>query len=90
MFRNPYADGLIVILVLLLIFGPKRLPSLGRSLGHGLREFRESITGESKSTESGGPAELTESSTGSAADVAPAGSAADREAAEVQPSERRP
>lgn len=45
MFRNPYADGLIVLVIVLLFFGPKRLPSLGRSLGQGLREFKDSITG---------------------------------------------
>jgi len=38
----------LVILVLLLVFGSKRLPTLGRSLGTGMREFKESITGESK------------------------------------------
>jgi len=32
-------------LVLLLIFGPKRLPEMGRSLGHGMREFKDSVTG---------------------------------------------
>jgi sec-independent protein translocase protein TatA len=47
MFRNPYADGIIVLVILLLFFGPKRLPTLGRSLGTGLREFKTSITGES-------------------------------------------
>jgi sec-independent protein translocase protein TatA len=39
-------QGLIIILVVLLvIFGPKRLPEMGRSLGRGMREFKESITG---------------------------------------------
>jgi sec-independent protein translocase protein TatA len=51
MFRNPTADLLVVLLIVLLIFGPKRLPGLGKSLGHGLREFKESITGESKDDE---------------------------------------
>ena len=38
--------GLVVILVVaLLIFGPKRLPEIGRSLGNGMREFKDSITG---------------------------------------------
>jgi sec-independent protein translocase protein TatA len=36
---------LIVLFVVLLILGPKRLPRLGRSLGGGLREFRDSIRG---------------------------------------------
>lgn len=41
----------LVIVVLLVIFGPKRLPSLGKSLGTGMREFKESITGEDKHRE---------------------------------------
>jgi sec-independent protein translocase protein TatA len=40
-------QGLIVILlVLLVVFGPKRLPELGRSLGRGMREFKDSVTGD--------------------------------------------
>lgn len=39
---------LIVLAILLLIFGPKRLPSLGRQLGGGMREFKDSITGRTK------------------------------------------
>ncbi|MGH7188179.1 MAG: twin-arginine translocase TatA/TatE family subunit [Acetobacteraceae bacterium] len=37
---------IILGLVLLLIFGPKRLPEMGRSLGHGMREFKNSVAGE--------------------------------------------
>ena len=36
----------IVFVIVLLIFGPKRLPGLGRQLGTGMREFKESITGK--------------------------------------------
>ena len=36
---------IIVLVVVLLIFGPKRLPDLGRSLGSGMREFKDSVTG---------------------------------------------
>lgn len=35
---------IVVLVVALLIFGPKRLPDLGRSLGRGMREFKESVT----------------------------------------------
>ena len=35
----------IVLVIVLLIFGPKRLPGLGRSLGSGMKEFRDSVTG---------------------------------------------
>jgi sec-independent protein translocase protein TatA len=38
----------IVLVIVLLIFGPKRLPGLGRQLGSGMREFKDSITGTSK------------------------------------------
>ena len=36
----------IVVIVALLIFGPKKLPELGSSLGRGMREFKSSISGE--------------------------------------------
>ena len=38
----------IVLVIVLLIFGPKRLPGLGKQLGTGMREFKESITGKDK------------------------------------------
>jgi sec-independent protein translocase protein TatA len=38
----------IVLLIVLVIFGPKRLPGIGRQLGTGMREFKDSITGKSK------------------------------------------
>jgi sec-independent protein translocase protein TatA len=36
----------IVLIIVLIIFGPKRLPELGRSMGRGIREFRGSISGD--------------------------------------------
>jgi sec-independent protein translocase protein TatA len=36
----------IVLLIVLIIFGPKRLPGLGKQLGTGMREFKDSITGK--------------------------------------------
>ncbi len=38
----------IVLVIVLIIFGPKRLPDLGRSLGRGMREFKDSVTGKDK------------------------------------------
>ena len=38
----------IVLVIALLVFGPKRLPELGSSLGKGMREFKDSITGNNK------------------------------------------
>jgi sec-independent protein translocase protein TatA len=40
---------LVLLAILLLVFGAKRLPEMGRSLGAGLRGFKESITGEPSS-----------------------------------------
>ena len=36
----------IVLIIALVVFGPKRLPDLGHSLGKGIREFKGSVTGE--------------------------------------------
>jgi len=37
---------IIVLVIVLIVFGPKKLPGLGRSLGSGMREFKDSITGK--------------------------------------------
>ena len=36
----------VVLIIVLIIFGPKRLPELGQSMGRGIREFKNSISGE--------------------------------------------
>ena len=41
-------EVLLVLAIVLIIFGPKRLPALGRSLGSGMRNFKESISGKDK------------------------------------------
>jgi sec-independent protein translocase protein TatA len=49
----PFTSGIgvteliIVLVIVLLIFGPKRLPGMGKALGSGMREFKDSITGKS-------------------------------------------
>jgi sec-independent protein translocase protein TatA len=50
---------IIVLVIVLLIFGAKRLPEVGRGLGHGMREFKDSVTGKSTDDE---PKELSSSS----------------------------
>ena len=35
---------LVLLVVLLLVFGPKRLPELGRQLGHGIRDFKDAVS----------------------------------------------
>ena len=48
----------IVIVIVLLLFGSRRLPEMGRSLGDGMREFKDGITGKSKPDDSDEPAKL--------------------------------
>jgi sec-independent protein translocase protein TatA len=43
-----FPELLLLGLVVLLVFGPKRLPEMGRSLGRGMREFKSSVTGPDK------------------------------------------
>ncbi len=49
-------EMLILLLVLLLVFGPKRLPEMGRHLGKGMREFKDSVTGMVDGDETASPA----------------------------------
>ena len=48
---------IIIMVVLLLLFGAKRLPEMGRSVGRGMREFKDAVTGDEKSPAE--PAELS-------------------------------
>jgi sec-independent protein translocase protein TatA len=42
---------LVVLIIALVVFGPKRLPELGQSVGKGIREFRGSLSGEHQETD---------------------------------------
>jgi sec-independent protein translocase protein TatA len=58
----------IILLIVLIVFGPKRLPGLGRQLGSGMREFKDSITGKDRDDDEerdafGEPAERSPRST---------------------------
>ena len=84
MFRNPTTDLIVVLVIVLLIFGPKRLPGLGKQLGTGLREFKESITGENKHEDEEQRPEIA-----AAASTPPATpTSSERESAEVGPQSR--
>ncbi|MEA2376070.1 MAG: sec-independent protein translocase protein TatA [Thermoleophilaceae bacterium] len=37
---------IVVLAIALLVLGPKRLPGAGRSIGHGMREFKDAVTGD--------------------------------------------
>ena len=48
---------IVLLVVALLVFGPKRLPEMGRSIGKGMREFKNSVSG--KDDDDDAPVELT-------------------------------
>lgn len=53
-----WQEILVILLIVLLLFGAKRLPELARSLGHGIREFRKSvkeITEDTRDNDTGSP-----------------------------------
>ncbi len=51
-----WPELVIVLVIVLVIFGAKRLPEIGKSLGSGMREFKDSITGKSHDDEPPAPA----------------------------------
>jgi sec-independent protein translocase protein TatA len=68
----------IVLVIALVVFGPKRLPELGNGLGRGMREFKETVTGEKKGDDG---AELTAAQSqppGADASAGPEATQADR------------
>jgi len=40
-----FPEIMVMVVIVLLVFGPKRLPEMGRSMGKGFREFKDSISG---------------------------------------------
>ncbi len=63
-FGLSFPELLIILVAVLLIFGAKRLPEMGRSLGKGMREFKDAVTtsDEPVTTPSAPPAELSPAS----------------------------
>jgi sec-independent protein translocase protein TatA len=70
---NPVHIAFIVV-ILLLVFGAKRLPEIGRSLGSGMREFKDSLSGDSKPTLTAAAQPPSQESAGSSADGRPSNS----------------
>ncbi len=51
---------IIILAIALIVLGPKKLPEVGRSVGRGMREFKESLSGESSHEDDERPAIKTE------------------------------
>jgi sec-independent protein translocase protein TatA len=47
-FNIGFPELIVVLVIALIVLGPKKLPDFGRSLGNGMREFKDSISGVSK------------------------------------------
>jgi sec-independent protein translocase protein TatA len=85
MFRNPTTDLVVILLIVLLIFGPKRLPGLGKQLGQGIRDFKDSIGGHDDGDDVERPAIAPSTATpvSPAAPEATPATTAERESTEV-------
>ena len=60
MFASPWKDAVIVLVIVLLFFGPKRLPALSRAIGESVKEFKGGIThGEGSDEKSELPSNTT-------------------------------
>ncbi len=78
---------IIVLVILLVIFGPKRLPGLGRSLGSGMREFKDSVTGNSKDDDEDDRPALTAAPAATTAPAAAPATTTPRETAAAEPTQ---
>jgi sec-independent protein translocase protein TatA len=69
-----FPELIILLVVLLLVFGAKRLPEMGRSLGKGMREFKDGVSGVESASEPPSPSQLPAAPTSSPSASTPSAS----------------
>jgi sec-independent protein translocase protein TatA len=79
---------IIVLVIVLVIFGPKRLPGLGRQLGKGMREFKDSITGNDSDKDAEEERPAVTRATAAEAEAPAAAEARERPEGETRPAGR--
>jgi sec-independent protein translocase protein TatA len=52
-----FPEMIIIMVIALIVLGPKRLPEAGKSLGHGMRQFKDSLAGVTDHDDAPAPAE---------------------------------
>jgi len=88
MFGNTIGPGeiLIVLVLALLIFGPKKLPELGKGLGRGMRDFKRAVSGDDEDERKAEDEEKQKTATlNKPAEAAPVVTVVEAEKVEVQP-----
>jgi len=88
MFGNTIGPGeiLIVLVLALLIFGPKKLPELGKGLGRGMRDFKRAVSGDDEDERKAEDEEKKKTATlNKPAEAAPVVTVVEAEKVEVQP-----
>jgi sec-independent protein translocase protein TatA len=83
---NPLHIAFLVV-ILLLVFGARRLPEIGRSLGSGMREFKQSITGEGNTQQ---PEQPQQPALGAGSQQAPVQNAPQAAPAQAAPAQAAP
>jgi sec-independent protein translocase protein TatA len=73
MFEPSWEKLLIVLVIALIVLGPKKLPEVGRSLGRGIREFKDGVTGKEEEEHPQPPAAAIQPPPPSPAYTPPAG-----------------
>jgi sec-independent protein translocase protein TatA len=75
----------VVLIIALVVFGPKRLPELGNSLGKGIREFRDTVTGDKHDDDGDDDVKALSATQATTTPVQPAATPAEPVPAPVEP-----